>query len=82
MRPATSGGAAPLSPIPRKTSSDTTTFRPNPAFGQHERLAGFAFALQVIKDLQDHHRVLDAGNHLHRTAAVTADLDVDIEKAL
>lgn len=45
-------------------------------------LTGFAFALQVIEDLQYHHRVLDAGNHLHRNAAVTADLDIDIENTL
>jgi hypothetical protein len=28
--------------------------------------------------LLDHHRVLNAGNHLHRATAFTAGLDVDI----
>jgi hypothetical protein len=32
--------------------------------------------------LLDHHRVLNAGNHLHRATAFTAGLDVDVENPL
>ncbi len=38
--------------------------------------------LQVIEDLLDHHRVFDAGDDFHGTAAGAAGLDVDIEYTL
>ncbi|EAR22424.1 hypothetical protein NB231_11829 [Nitrococcus mobilis Nb-231] len=36
----------------------------------------------MIKDLPDHNRLFDAGNHLHLAGAVKAGLDINIENAL
>lgn len=38
--------------------------------------------LEVVEDLVDDHRVLDAGNHLHRPLALFAFGNVDVEDAL
>ena len=53
-----------------------------PAFGKREGFAGFRFALQVIEDLLDYHRIFDAGDDPDLAAAFPADLDVDIENVL
>jgi len=46
-----------------------------PAFGQREGLAGFVFCLQMIEDLLDHRRILDAGNDFDGAVAGAAGLD-------
>jgi hypothetical protein len=40
---------------------------------------GSVFAAQVSKDLLNHHRIFDAGNHPDVATAALADLDVDVE---
>ncbi len=39
------------------------------AFWQDNGLTGLGFLPKVIEDLPDHHRVFDAGNHLHYASA-------------
>lgn len=48
-------------------------------FGEMMRWCCFRLVLNVCVDFLDHDRSFDAGNHLHRTAAVTAGLNVDVE---
>jgi len=40
------------------------------------------FVFEVIKDLLDHLRVFDTGDHLHRPGAFPAGLDIDVENTL
>ena len=46
-------------------------YRPGPA--------GLGLVFEVIEDLLDHPRVFDTGNHLDRTGAFPAGLDIDVE---
>lgn len=39
-------------------------------------------AFQMIKDLLDNLRIFDAGNYIHRPAAMTARFDIDLEHPL
>ena len=53
-----------------------------PALRQRTGLVCFGLLLQVIEYYLDYHRVFDAGDHLHRPAAFSTGLNIDVVDAL